>query len=310
MRLNLACKIYRNSNNAGQRQMVTKKAAPAEKLPPPSLVIPMLQVHQKLSERVSEGKKIKERRLNSEADLEQAREERTKWSRYNIEYLTRAFDNESLALEYQAVPQWGVIRMSPTFFQHVEGFIETVSRQITVLQSIMERLELIPESLPHSQVQAVPSSVTLSKSAVFIVHGRDDSAKTEVARFVEKLSLEAVILHEQANEGLTIIEKFERHAATVGCAVVLLTPDDVAAPKATPEDLKARARQNVILELGYFCGALTRAKVCVMYWPGVELPSDIHGLTYIPYDPQGGWHLPLARELKRAGLAVDANGAL
>ena len=47
-----------------------------------------------------------------------------------------------------------------------------------------------------------------------------------VARFPETLGLEPIILHEQANAGRAIIEKFEDHADDVAFAVVLLTPDD------------------------------------------------------------------------------------
>jgi len=86
---------------------------------------------------------------------------------------------------------------------------------------------------------------------IFIVHGHDDYARETVARFLEKIGFEAVILHEQANMGRTIIEKVEAES-DVGFAVVLLTPDDEGAVKGgTPEP---RARQNVILELGYFTG--------------------------------------------------------
>jgi predicted nucleotide-binding protein len=46
----------------------------------------------------------------------------------------------------------------------------------------------------------------LSKK-VFIVHGHDEGSREKVARFLERLGLEAIILHEQANRGRTVIEK-------------------------------------------------------------------------------------------------------
>ena len=91
---------------------------------------------------------------------------------------------------------------------------------------------------------------------VFVVHGHDEAMKEAVARFIEKLGLEAVVLAEKTNEGRTIIEKFEAHAEEAGFAVVLLSDDDVGATKADRDLLRPRARQNVILELGYFIGAL------------------------------------------------------
>ena len=77
------------------------------------------------------------------------------------------------------------------------------------------------------QVRADQSSAQATRPKVFIVHGHDAAIKTTVARFVEKLELEAVILHERANSGATIVEKFEHEASTISYAVVLLTADDI-----------------------------------------------------------------------------------
>ena len=142
---------------------------------------------------------------------------------------------------------------------------------------------------------------------VFIVHGHDDEAKETVARFVENLGIEATILDEEVNEGRTIPEKFEEHAGKVGYAIVLLTPDDVGASEDERDALKSRARQNVVLELGYFWGRLGRKRLCVLYKEGVELPSDIHGILYVFMDSSNGWQLQLAKEMKQAGLPVDLN---
>jgi predicted nucleotide-binding protein len=145
----------------------------------------------------------------------------------------------------------------------------------------------------------------LSLNRVFVVHGHDSKAKEEVARFLSRLGLEPVILHEQPNKGRTIIEKFEDHS-DVGFAVVLLTPDDLGGLNESTPQLVPRARQNVVLELGFFFAKLRRARVCALYTRNIELPSDISGIAYIPFDGEG-WQLALARELKAAGLDVDMN---
>ena len=119
------------------------------------------------------------------------------------------------------------------------------------------------------------------------------------------MGIEATILHEQANKGQTIPEKFEEHADDAGFAIILLTPDDVGAPKDETNSLKPRARQNVVLELGYFWGRLGRKRLCVLYKEGVELPSDIRGIAYVPMDNFGGWKQKLAREMNRAKLPID-----
>jgi len=139
---------------------------------------------------------------------------------------------------------------------------------------------------------------------VFIVHGHDDGARETVARFLERIGLEAIILHEQANQGRTIMEKVVAHS-DVGFAVVLLTPDDEGCARGgIPEP---RARQNVLLELGYFIGHLGREKVCALKRGALEIPSDFAGVVWEAMDSNGGWNRALARELEAAGHSIDWN---
>jgi predicted nucleotide-binding protein len=139
---------------------------------------------------------------------------------------------------------------------------------------------------------------------VFIVHGHDIEAKESVARHVEKLGLKAIILHEMPNKGRAVIEKFEDYS-NVGFAVVLLTPDDLGASKDKREELKPRARQNVIFEFGYFVGKLRRERVCVLYKENVEIPSEYEGILYVEMDKGGGWKQALTKEMKEAGIRID-----
>jgi predicted nucleotide-binding protein len=140
---------------------------------------------------------------------------------------------------------------------------------------------------------------------VFLVHGHDEGSAQTVARFVEKLGLEIVILHEHANEGRTLIEKFLAHAEGVDFAIALWTADDEGHAR-TEENLKPRARQNVVFETGFFIGALGRERVCVIYEPGIELPSDYVGVIYVP---KSDWKAQLLRELRAAKLPVDPSAS-
>ncbi|HMS26192.1 MAG TPA: nucleotide-binding protein [Burkholderiaceae bacterium] len=140
---------------------------------------------------------------------------------------------------------------------------------------------------------------------VFIVHGRDNLAKTEAARFIEKLGFSAIILHEQVSSGKTIIEKIEAHT-NVGFAIVLYTPCD-AGGLAGEKTQKSRARQNVVFEHGYLIGKLGRHNVCALVKGDVEIPNDISGVVYVPLDRHGAWHLSVAKELRNAGYSVDMN---
>jgi len=140
---------------------------------------------------------------------------------------------------------------------------------------------------------------------VFIVHGHDDGAREAVARFVERIGFEAVILREQANQGRTIIEKIEAHG-DVGYAIVLLTPDDAGCKLG--ETPRPRPRQNVLIELGYFIGRLSRKHVCAFATSDeMELPTDFAGVMWEPLDAAGGWKQTLARELSAVGHDIDWN---
>jgi len=143
---------------------------------------------------------------------------------------------------------------------------------------------------------------------VFVVHGHDHGSKETVARFLAKLDLDPIILHEQADKGRTVIEKFEDYS-DVQCAVVILSPDDIAYAKSDPAKQEERARQNVILELGYFIGRLGRDRTFALLLNGVSQPSDLGGILYISMS-DGSWRMKLVRELKEAGIEVDANKAI
>ncbi|TWT79526.1 putative nucleotide-binding protein containing TIR-like domain protein [Planctomycetes bacterium CA13] len=171
---------------------------------------------------------------------------------------------------------------------------------------VIQAGDLRPEPKPKPDKAA---ATPISNKKVFVVHGHDNETKQTVARFLENLGLEAVILHERSNAGMTLIEKFEEHS-DVAYAVVLMTPDDLGAAKANADDLKARARQNVVFELGYFMGKLGRQHVAAVLRGDIERPSDYDGVVYIAYDFNDGWKLLLAKELKEAGLNVDLNAAM
>lgn len=164
--------------------------------------------------------------------------------------------------------------------------------------------EISPEIIPAPSRELVPIT---DHKPVFIVHGHDHETRDDVSKFVSNWGLTATILDEQPNKGRTIIEKFEDLANDAGFAIVLLTPDDVGSSVKDTANLKPRARQNVILELGYFLKAVGRPKVCILYKEGVELPSDIHGILYVHMDDAGEWRQKVSKEMKSVGLLIDRN---
>lgn len=172
-------------------------------------------------------------------------------------------------------------------------------------------IEPDPGAAPGTpQLQPSATQDPRSSRRVFVVHGHDNEAKETVARFLSRLGLEPIILHEQTSGGRTIIEKFETYSSGIVFAVVLLTPDDIGASAQAPTNTSKRARQNVILELGFLLGRLGRSGVCALHKDDVELPSDFQGVVYVEMDQAGGWKARVAQELVGAKVPIDLNGLL
>lgn len=188
--------------------------------------------------------------------------------------------------------------------EYVQGVTHNIARAVALLQEAQRVLRDDLEDAQPQNIQAVAvvevAPQELSRR-VFVVHGHDEEAKQTVARFLGNIGFEPIILHEQPNQGRTIIEKFEVHG-DVGFAVVLLTPDDQGGPVGGP--LEPRARQNVILELGYFIGKLTRSRVLVLKRGEVAIPSDYFGVLWQSLD-DSGWKAALGTELEEAGYGID-----
>jgi predicted nucleotide-binding protein len=173
---------------------------------------------------------------------------------------------------------------------------------------LREAVATLKENLAELEPDMTPRpSPVIDNRKVFIVHGHDDAVRESVARFLQSAGCDTIILNEQANRNRTVIEKIEANH-DVCFAVVLLTPDDEGAKKGEP--VQPRARQNVLLELGYFMAKLGRDKVCVLKRDQVEIPSDFAGVIWTAFDPAGGWKKELAKELDAAGFTIDWKKAM
>ena len=187
------------------------------------------------------------------------------------------------------------------------AYISGLESATSVLQSMIEEVEEYWEDDSFTEISTSQNQTSPEHMRdVFIIHGRDEGTKETVARFITQLQLNPIILHEQPNQGQTIIEKFEQHAE-VAFAIALLTPDDTGGLAREEQSHQPRARQNVIFEFGYFMGKLGRQRVCALKKENVETPSDYDGVLYIPFDESGAWKMELVKELKNAGFEVDAN---
>ena len=271
----------------------------------PQLRVSLQDARTKIEERIAIGRRLLAVEITDGTILSDVKSKRYSWDEYNFSLLKQLFTNDSVADEYRGVFVGGIGLLA--FESEVRFLTEDIQGEVRRLESINDRLELwgAPEEMMASSGPSAKGQEIGTK--VFVVHGRDDAARETVARFLENLKLDPIILNEQANRGVSILQKLARHGQ-VNYAVVLLTPDDIGGLKDTDyKDLKRRARQNVVMELGYFIGTLGESRVCVLYDSTVEMPSDYRGIGYVPWDSSGGWKLLLVRELQAAGFDVDAN---
>lgn len=198
----------------------------------------------------------------------------------------------------EEIPSFGVERDITKYRMDVsKGRGEVLAMLGEAVRSLEEWLSEISPNEAHGDQGVMPALAPArpANRKVFMVHGHDDLPREAIARYLEALSFEVIILNEQPSKNRTIIEKIEANA-DVGFAVVLLTPDDEGGVKGG--SMQPRARQNVLLELGYFMAKLGRDRVCAIMRDKVEVPTDFAGVVWVPFDSSGSWKAALAKELE------------
>lgn len=281
---------------------MARSSRPAQPSVPsePRLTVPVPAAAAKIEERIAVAESISAQiaAVQSLSDIDECRRKVWTWHEYNVTLLRRLLGPAADDVYHQRISFGGA--SSPN--ARLAEINEDLKAYVRQLESVRDRLALWEVETAEG---ARPSAFD-ADGPVFVVHGSQLLRAQEVARVIEKMTgRDAVILHEEPNNGLTVIEKFERHAESAAFAVVLLTADDEGRAAGSEDGLRPRGRQNVVLEMGYFFGKLGRAQVSVLYDPGVEQPSDIHGLVYVKLDQEGAWKQKLGHELSRAGIAVN-----
>ena len=281
--------------------MPTKKKTVNEK-PKTVLIKPREIFKIELERRVEIGEDLlrKQSEIKTLEQLSQLNRDFANWDDYNEELIKQAFNNQysEYYYEYSRVNQTlglfdymkGVNTDSPQY--KISEAKHRIENSITILKRLIEKLPIIDQENSVKQIQ-MPDKTFFNSG--FLVHGHNDVLKFEVARYIEKeLKRKVIILHEQANKGQTIIEKFENNS-TVDFAVALWTADDVGKAKTEP-DYQDRARQNVVFETGFFIGALGRQNVIILVEKGVEMTSDYSGVVFISLS--GNWKDDLRKEIE------------
>ena len=152
-----------------------------------------------------------------------------------------------------------------------------------------------------------PSSETAKQ--VLLAHGRNERWMEAVAQLLEHAGPhEVTVLNEPSGGRGALAEQFGEAGSRY--AIVLLTADDIGAPRVESEDepyYSPRAHQTVVFEMGFLVAALTPGSVCVLYEEGVQLPCDLQDIAYVRLDMAGTWQPKLLLQLRKAGFDYDLN---
>jgi predicted nucleotide-binding protein len=212
-----------------------------------------------------------------------------------IEYF-EAYEKQATVLRdalpnlFGDLPVRGLPRASGTGDNDGRGYIER-----SQLERLLRDIEYLFEVRSHSEL-SVPASGDPREQRVFISHGQTLDWR-EVQIFIEKdLGIETLELAQEPNFGRTVLQKLAEESARCSYAIIVMTGEDTMA------DGQVRARENVIHEIGYFQGKFGLSSICLLHEEGVNTPSNIHGLVYIPFPPGivRASFSALARELRAA----------
>lgn len=279
--------------------MATKRKTTTER-PKTILTKPRDVFKKALIDRIEIGNELHLRQIQTIDQLKQLNTDSANWDDFNEELIKQAFNNQysEYYYEYSRVNQMvgfrdyarGVNTNSGEYKRKEAK--EKIANCLTILNRLVDKLPLIEQDSSILPYQTIEKTFF---NCGFIVHGHNDSIKFEVARYVEKeLKRKAIILHEEANKGQTIIEKFESNSS-VDFAIALWTADDDGKAK-SEKDYHDRARQNIVFETGFFIGALGRQNVIVLVEHGVEIPTDYSGVIFISLS--GNWKDDLRKEIE------------
>ncbi len=289
--------------------MTKKKIVSQSNVEPTYLIKPKNVFKNELEDRIFKAQEFLKKNVQTQEDFATLRNDYSTWNDYNLELLKQSFNEpyNEYRKSYDNAGEWSGMMISTigarnTPAEQFQKFISKFNSKIDNLLKLVQKVELLKSSEPD--IKSTVEINNFDMSQIFIVHGHDDLAKVETARFIEKLGFQPIILHEQASSGKTVIEKIEEYS-NVGFGVILYTPCDIGAKKGEESNLKSRARQNVVFEHGYLIGKIGRGNVCALVKGDVETPSDISGVVYISMN--GDWKLDLAKELRKSGYQVDMN---
>jgi Predicted nucleotide-binding protein containing TIR-like domain/Histidine-specific methyltransferase, SAM-dependent len=152
------------------------------------------------------------------------------------------------------------------------------------------------------------------QNSVFLVHGRHEGARDQLAILLSALHLHVTGWSEaRAATGLatpTTLDVVRAGIQMSTCVVVLLTGDDLTKlkPHFGEETARSQPRPNVIFEAGWALATSGSDRTILVALDSVDLMSDIDGLNYIRLNNSAEARRDFARRLRSAGCEPDEAG--
>jgi hypothetical protein len=279
-----------------------------------------------LKARVEQGIEIRRRRVRYAEDLEEARAAKATWVQSYTDLLRQVFQGDTGAALADRCNDW-TGRVLPEYADmelFVEQFYDEMDHRITKLRSVAREIAGMPEYLPPP-LQKSDAPVTLVEAVetkpvegsaqaaapepepkavvetVLLVHDDLSQVSADVRQFLIDLGLDVLPIRAAAPDGKSLVASLE-HGRAAAFAVLLLGAEQSASLRNG-----GNCPPNVTFQLGYLVGRLGVPRVCVLCDGAADAFADPHGVHCLPKDAANGWHLQLARTLKRAGIEVDLN---
>jgi predicted nucleotide-binding protein len=277
---------------------MVRKSQKSEEQPKQPLLLKMTreEAAEKLSKRLAEGTEKLDTQVGSEEQYEELKASYNKWNDYNLFLLRGMFTTDEIAEEYNRVQ--GAYAIASSWYERYEYFKGSFRKKMTKIESIIDRLELMPVVEIQQQAPQVQEHINTKPQAVFIGHGRSTVWARVKAFLSDDFGIKSFSFESKTHVGESIVPILEGFLEEATFAIIVLTAEDETA------EGTIRARQNVVHEAGLFQGKLGFKRAIVLRQEGLEDFSNVDGLQYIGFtgDKIDQTFYELTRVLKREGI--------
>ena len=259
------------------------------------LLVSRAEASEKIRDRINIGKELLKTQITTGQEFGDLERDTGKWTDFNKTLFKTLFDNSPLSDGHGSI--WGVLT-GQSLYEETSSHKRDISRWITDLESIYERLELY-EELPNNAQQTTSNDTTNNENKkIFIGHG-SSSEWLKLQIFLQsKLKLPYEEFNRIPQAGNTTSDRLKEMLESCCIAFLIMTGED------EHKDGTLHARENVIHEIGLFQAQLGYEKAIILREEGCEIFSNIDGITYIPF-PKGNIEAAFERirgVLKREGM--------